>query len=96
MYEFRLVIYVMVIRWYDFYRMYKVLDERFDFSSVERTIHLYLKKRKGYNMKKEKRTFRKVVEKIAIKVAKTDANTACSCISYQPKLPEAVKKLRKS
>lgn len=47
-------------------------------------------------MKKEKRTFWKVVEKIAIKVAKTDANTACSCISYQPKLPEAVKKLRKS
>ena len=45
MYEFRLVIYVMVIRWYDFYRMYKVLDERFDFSSVERTIHLYLKKK---------------------------------------------------
>lgn len=47
-------------------------------------------------MKKEKKTFRNVMEKIAIKIAKVDANTACSCISYQPKLPEAVKKLRKS
>ena len=46
-------------------------------------------------MKKGKKIFQNVVEKIAIKIAKVDANTACPCISYQPKLPEAVKKLRK-
>ncbi|MCM1125161.1 MAG: cyclic lactone autoinducer peptide [Lachnospiraceae bacterium] len=47
-------------------------------------------------MKKEKRILHDVVERMAIRVAKMDANTACPCISYQPKLPEAVKKLRKS
>lgn len=47
-------------------------------------------------MKKEKKALQNAVEKIAIKVAKMDANTACPCISYQPKLPQAVKKLRKS
>lgn len=46
-------------------------------------------------MKKGKKVFQNVAEKIAIKIAKVDANTACPCISYQPKLPEAVKKLRK-
>ena len=47
-------------------------------------------------MKKGKKVFQDAVEKIAIKVAKMDANTACPCISYQPELPKAVKKLRKS
>ena len=47
-------------------------------------------------MKKRKKIFQHAVEKIAIKVAKMDANTACPCISYQPELPKAVKKLRKS
>ncbi|MDE5909711.1 MAG: cyclic lactone autoinducer peptide [Lachnospiraceae bacterium] len=47
-------------------------------------------------MKKGKKLFQDAVEKVAIKVAKMDANTACPCISYQPKLPKAVKKLRKS
>lgn len=45
-------------------------------------------------MKKGKKTLQNVIEKIAIKIAKTDANTACPCISYQPKLPDAVKRLK--
>lgn len=45
-------------------------------------------------MKKDKRV-RNIIEKIAIKVAISDANTACPCISFQPKLPYAVKKLKK-
>ena len=36
-----------------------------------------------------------VIEKIAFKIAAEDANSACPCISYQPKLPKSVKKLRK-
>lgn len=47
-------------------------------------------------MKKGQKIFQGTVEKIAIKIAKMDANTACPCISYQPELPKAVKKLRKS
>lgn len=42
-----------------------------------------------------KKVIKKWVENIAIKVATADANTACPYITYQPKLPEAVKKLRK-
>lgn len=37
----------------------------------------------------------RIIKMIAIKVAKMDANTACPCITYQPKMPDAVKKLRK-
>ena len=47
-------------------------------------------------MKKEKKLWQEVVEKVAIKIATADANTACPCITYQPKLPEAVQKLKKS
>ncbi len=36
-----------------------------------------------------------VIETIAFKIATEDANSACPCISYQPKLPKSVKKLRK-
>lgn len=36
----------------------------------------------------------RIIEKIAIKVATIDANTACPCITYQPKMPESVKKLK--
>ena len=46
-------------------------------------------------MKKEKNLLHKTLENIAIKIAMADANTACPCITYQPKLPAAVKKLRK-
>ena len=45
-------------------------------------------------MKKEKR-LRKIIEKIAIKAAKEDANAACPFITYQPVQPPSVKKLRK-
>lgn len=45
-------------------------------------------------MKKEKMT-KRLMEAIAIKVAMADANAACPCITYQPKLPKSVKKLRK-
>lgn len=38
---------------------------------------------------------KRVIEKIAIKVAKSDANAACPCVTYQPTVPKAVKKLRK-
>lgn len=36
-----------------------------------------------------------LIEKIAIKIATQEANTTCPFISYQPKMPKAVKKLRK-
>ena len=45
-------------------------------------------------MKKE-RIIKKLIETIAIKVAISDANAACPCITYQSKMPKAVKKLRK-
>lgn len=45
-------------------------------------------------MKKENK-IKKLIEKVAIMVAISDANAACPCIHYQPKLPETVKKLRK-
>lgn len=41
-----------------------------------------------------KKKIRKMVEVIAIKVATADANTACPCMNFQPKLPVSVKKLR--
>lgn len=45
--------------------------------------------------KNTKKSFTTVIEKIAFKIAAEDANSACPCISYQPKLPKSVKKLRK-
>lgn len=45
-------------------------------------------------MKKEKR-LKKIIEKIAVKAAKEDANTACPFLTYQPVQPSSVKKLRK-
>ena len=35
----------------------------------------------------------KILSALAKKAAKRDANSCCSYITYQPKLPEAVKKL---
>lgn len=43
----------------------------------------------------KKKSIRGMIENIAIKIAISDANAACSFISYQPKMPKAVKKLRK-
>lgn len=51
--------------------------------------------KRGTRMKKGKKILRRVVESVAIRIAKSDANAACPCISYQPKLPESVQKLRK-
>ena len=42
----------------------------------------------GYKMKK-------IIEKIAIRAAISEANTTCPFINYQPEIPKAVKKLRK-
>lgn len=44
---------------------------------------------------KNKKITKKLLEKIAIKVAMADANATCPCINYQPKMPKSVKKLRK-
>ena len=45
-------------------------------------------------MAREKK-IKKIFEEIAIKVSTLDANIACPCISYQPKQPKSMKKLRK-
>lgn len=44
---------------------------------------------------KEKNYLRKMMEQIAFQVAKRDVNRTCPCVTYQPKLPEAVKKLKR-
>lgn len=44
---------------------------------------------------REEKKIKKIVEKVAVKMATAEANSACSCISYQPKMPKAVKRLRK-
>lgn len=46
------------------------------------------------NMKKTKMV-KDLAKKVAMYVAKADANAACPCITYQPKMPDSVKKLRK-
>ncbi len=43
-------------------------------------------------MKKKK--VQEIFKKVAIKVAKADANATCPCITYQAQLPDAVKKMR--
>ena len=45
----------------------------------------------------EKQLFsvKKIIENVAIKVAIADANAACPCITHQPQMPKALKKLRK-
>ncbi len=35
-----------------------------------------------------------VVSKIALRTAETEANSACICIGYQPKVPGKLKKSR--
>ena len=47
------------------------------------------------NDKRKVRTMSRIIDKIAFAVAAWDANTTCSCITYQEELPEAVKKLGK-
>ena len=43
-------------------------------------------------MRKE---LKKFIEKIAIKAASSNVNETCAWITYQPKVPESVKKLKK-
>lgn len=38
-----------------------------------------------------KKELKKIVEKIAIKSATTEANATCPWVSYQPEIPEAAK-----
>lgn len=45
--------------------------------------------------KKVAKCCKNLVYGLAKKVAERDANTACAFLSYQPKQPEKVKKLRK-
>ncbi len=55
----------------------------------------------GIEIKKEvlamskKNAVKKMLEVVAIKIATRDANVACPYLTYQPTLPEAVKKLKK-
>ena len=52
------------------------------------------KRKRGKKMKKEN-LIKKIIENVAIKVAIADANAACPCITHQPQMPKALKKLRK-
>lgn len=51
--------------------------------------------KEGNAMQKITRTIKKAVADMAKKSASMEANTACPCMNYQPKEPQAVKKLRK-
>ena len=42
-----------------------------------------------------KKKMQEIIKNVAIRVAKADANATCPCITYQPKMPDAVKKMRK-
>lgn len=53
----------------------------------------FLQKRR--QVMKNKKMVTKIIETIAIKVAIAEANATCPFINYQPKMPKAVKKLRK-
>lgn len=48
-----------------------------------------------FNMKKEHFLSRKIVLPLAFKIAELDANTTCTFLTHQPKLPESVKRLKK-
>lgn len=46
-------------------------------------------------MQKIKNFIKKAIADMAKKSAGMEANTACPCMNFQPKEPQAVKKLRK-
>ncbi|MCI6811444.1 MAG: cyclic lactone autoinducer peptide [Lachnospiraceae bacterium] len=46
-------------------------------------------------MQKITRTIKRAVADMAKKSARMEANTACPCMNFQMKEPQAVKKLRK-
>lgn len=39
--------------------------------------------------------YQKGIRNVAKKIAQRDANTCCPFLSYQPKLPDSVKKMKK-
>lgn len=45
-------------------------------------------------MKKLNGVVLKVLARTAIESAKKEANSACLCLNYQPKMPEKVKELK--
>jgi len=45
------------------------------------------------NLRKQ---IKKWLEAIAIRLAMEDTNTACACITYQPELPEVIKRVANS
>lgn len=47
------------------------------------------------NMKKCKTLYTKLIVKMAYKAAEMEANTTCPLFSFQPEMPDAVKKLSK-
>lgn len=46
-------------------------------------------------MQKIERIVKKTIAHMAKKSARLEANTACTCLNYQPKEPRSVKKLRR-
>lgn len=61
-------------------------------------IHFYDKVtfiKEGKTMQKITRTIKRAVADMAKKSARMEANTACPCMNFQMKEPQAVKKLRK-
>ncbi len=46
-------------------------------------------------MQRISRTVKETIVHMAKKSARLEANTACTCLNYQPKEPVSVKKLRK-
>lgn len=48
------------------------------------------------NMKNEKNQVAKLLADVSLKVGKISADSACCYIFHQPKMPEALKKIKKS
>lgn len=46
-------------------------------------------------MKQIKKKFGSTLANVARKITESNVNTACPFLTYQPKLPESAKKLRK-
>lgn len=46
-------------------------------------------------MQKVTRTIKKAIAEMAKRSAHMEANTACPCMNFQPKEPQAVKEMRK-
>lgn len=55
----------------------------------------YNKKGGSKMFRGKKINFQKLVIKAAYSIAKMDANSACTYITYQPSIPDSAKKLRR-